>query len=544
MSATGRGAVRVEADFYGTPAFCVHRLLEALELPGGLWLEPSAGEGAIIHAVNVTRSDVKWAAFEIRESCRPTLLPLVQNTHVLTRDFLSMLPVVGDSRIDALAPHANVVIGNPPFSLAREFVERCLEWAPYVALLLRLNFLGSSKRRALFANEMPDIYVLPNRPSFTGHGTDATEYAWFVWPPERGRTSGRIEILAETPASERSVKNLDAVITTELNVRAVAIESESESECESRTSTAVEISNESESAQVANLPKEMAEEVGKARVAGGGNYIQHGDYVMMVDRWFYQKIQDKCIIQELIPAEALKKVVYEGTKKVEQDPNPVGSACSATVNFDGAGKLSAQSNSRAPVIALYGFNDGEIPDATLAMTLRQACKEDDTDPDLKGVPIQPARGMLIGLRTYPKEVQSRKGSYITGFNWYCIAKPGTGLNAPDLVKARLDAKVVGPEAFVKCVTEQLVTARAAGQVAVPTEELPGTAASAAAPTLPGTVPTLPAGGPPALPGSIVVVDPLAGWTLHPQNPAGTPDPFYYKGQDFKKKSELLAAAQK
>lgn len=335
-----------------------------------------------------------------------------------------------------------------------------------------------------------------------------------------------------------ATKNLDAVITTALNVRAVAVENESGSESGRRTSTSTEIESEDE---MAGLPKEMADEVGRARVAGGGSYIQHGDYVMMIDRWFFQKIQDRCIIQELTPAEAIKKVVYEGAKKVEQDPNPPGSSCSAAVNFDGAGKLSAQSNSRAPVIALFGFNDGEIPDATAAMSLRQVCKEDESDADLKGVPIQPARGMLIGLRTYPKEVQSRKGSYITGHNWYCIAKPGTGINAPELVKARLDAKVVGPEAFVKCVTEQLVAARAAGQVVVPADELPGTAAQtgAAAPTLPGAPPTLPQQPPP-----IVVVDPLAGWTFNPQNPAGAPDPYYYKGQEQKRKSELLAAAQK
>lgn len=30
----------------------------------------------------------------------------------------------------------------------------------------------------------PDIYVLPNRPSFSGKGTDSIEYAWFVWRKE------------------------------------------------------------------------------------------------------------------------------------------------------------------------------------------------------------------------------------------------------------------------------------------------------------------------------------------------------------------------
>lgn len=193
MSATGRGTVRNEADFYGTPAYCVHRLLEAKKLPGGLWLEPSAGEGAIIKAVNAVRTDVQWSAFEIREACRPFLAPLVRGDRSFIGDFLPVFPV----------PGVDVAIGNPPFMDAMAFVLRALRWAPHVALLLRLNFLGSAKRRALFANEMPDIYVLPNRPSFTGKGTDATEYCWMVWTPERGRTSGRIEILAETPARER-----------------------------------------------------------------------------------------------------------------------------------------------------------------------------------------------------------------------------------------------------------------------------------------------------------------------------------------------------
>jgi hypothetical protein len=49
-------------------------------------------------------------------------------------------------------------------------------------MLLRLAFL-ESKRRFNFWQQYPvnKLYILSQRPSFTGKGTDATAYAWFVW---------------------------------------------------------------------------------------------------------------------------------------------------------------------------------------------------------------------------------------------------------------------------------------------------------------------------------------------------------------------------
>lgn len=79
-----------------------------------------------------------------------------------------------------------VILTNPPYKLGREFIEKSLAIAPVVVMLLRLNFLGSQKRAGFHRAHPADIYVLPKRPSFTGKGTDATEYAWFVW----GLTNG------------------------------------------------------------------------------------------------------------------------------------------------------------------------------------------------------------------------------------------------------------------------------------------------------------------------------------------------------------------
>ena len=49
-------------------------------------------------------------------------------------------------------------------------------------MLLRLNYLGSITRHDWWKEYSPtSLYVLSKRPSFTGKGTDATDYAWFVW---------------------------------------------------------------------------------------------------------------------------------------------------------------------------------------------------------------------------------------------------------------------------------------------------------------------------------------------------------------------------
>lgn len=193
MSATGRGERGGGgADFFPTPAWCVDWLLRAVDLPGGWWLEPSAGEGAIIRAVNARRADVAWTAIEIREEAMPLLTRAVAaggRTGLTDRDdFLTAA-----TRYAHVHRH-DVVCGNPPYAEAAEHVARALSCAPIVAMLLRLNFLGSQKRRDFWRRHPADVYVLSERPSFDGDGTDATEYAWFVWG-QCGAGPGRVRVL-------------------------------------------------------------------------------------------------------------------------------------------------------------------------------------------------------------------------------------------------------------------------------------------------------------------------------------------------------------
>lgn len=190
MSATGRGATRAPLDFYGTPEWCVRRYLDkrCMALPGNRWLEPSAGNGAIIRAVNAwyavqALDPVNWVAVDI--------CPLAPG--IAQADFLA--PDV------TTANKFDLCIGNPPYSLAMEFIEKGLTVAHEVAFLLRLNFLETDKRAEFFHTHPCDVHVLPNRPSFTTDGhTDATAYAWFEFGA--GHT-GKIDVLALTSKAER-----------------------------------------------------------------------------------------------------------------------------------------------------------------------------------------------------------------------------------------------------------------------------------------------------------------------------------------------------
>lgn len=209
MSSTNRGGQRSDADNYPTPNWCVHRLLEDEYakpfLPAGRWLEPGAGDGAIVRAVREVRDDIQWTALEYREECRTSLMEAVGPTGlVIIEDYLSPPP---DSQLGTY----DVASGNPPYRLAGEFVERSLMISEIVVLLLRVNYLASGLRNSFMRSRTPDVYVLPNRPSFRGTGTDSPEYAWFMWAQQKSETIGRLRVLATTPKEIRKAAKKNAL---------------------------------------------------------------------------------------------------------------------------------------------------------------------------------------------------------------------------------------------------------------------------------------------------------------------------------------------
>ena len=80
----------------------------------------------------------------------------------------------------------DLVMGNPPYGKAQDFVQRSLELlAPGGVLvqLLRLSFLEGQKRAAWWkTTPLERVLVCSKRPSFTTDGgTDACAYGIFYW---------------------------------------------------------------------------------------------------------------------------------------------------------------------------------------------------------------------------------------------------------------------------------------------------------------------------------------------------------------------------
>jgi len=178
VSATGRGAERAEFDTYLTPdalALTLTRRLAAdFSLQPRTVLEPSVGGGAFVRAVrSVWGSRPYVAGVDLRN------VPECGADGVMCGDFLSY---PGENGLASSPP---LIIGNPPFCDAEAHTRHALSLRPsggVVAFLLRLAFLESATRVPFWQENRPArVYVLSERPSFTGGGTDSCAYGFFVW---------------------------------------------------------------------------------------------------------------------------------------------------------------------------------------------------------------------------------------------------------------------------------------------------------------------------------------------------------------------------
>lgn len=183
MSATNRGCERKAYDFYATPPETIRAFLANFDgiSSGDRILEPSAGNGQIVKVLREGGYDNRIDAVELRPEERGALEALADN--VTIGSFFDYEPDCG----------YDVIIGNPPYSLALDFINKSLELlhpGGLLIFLLRTNFLESEKRFKWWQEHpLSGLYTLHKRPSFTGRGTDATSYSWFVWGDRLHRSS-------------------------------------------------------------------------------------------------------------------------------------------------------------------------------------------------------------------------------------------------------------------------------------------------------------------------------------------------------------------
>lgn len=205
MSATNRSKARHPEDFYRTPSWAVHALLDSEPLHGPI-LEPACGDGAILDElrgaglfplVGVELNPDRWGA---------VLATLCSTRTTIHRgDFLCPDEIL-EQRLRG-GGFASVV-ANPPYGQAADFIRRALNVVQpggRVCMLLRLNFLGSSRKRLDVVGPgsgLARVIVLAKRPSFTGGRTDACEYAWMIWI--RGHT-GEARISVYSAPTDRRV---------------------------------------------------------------------------------------------------------------------------------------------------------------------------------------------------------------------------------------------------------------------------------------------------------------------------------------------------
>jgi len=201
---------------YGTPRWPVHLVVTTERCTtcgargplvdsrgAGKWLEPCAGEGAIIAAANEVQLGIAWTAVEMNPRLVERHLQPMQQRGELVElhagDFFpwALKAVGGGARFD-------VSLLNPAFPEAAAFVETCRAIARVTVALERLDWLSSESRAPFFRRVgEPDVWVLPNRPSFRGRGQDSGDYAWFVWGPG---TTGRVHHL---PSVSRELRAED-----------------------------------------------------------------------------------------------------------------------------------------------------------------------------------------------------------------------------------------------------------------------------------------------------------------------------------------------
>jgi hypothetical protein len=166
-----QGEHRARGAYY-TPdllALACCRAVKEFGVEPGFIFEPGCGGGAFLRAARETWPGVALVGVDLVPACTG---PGIVVKHDL---FTYKAPLGG----------YHLIIGNPDFGIAEQVVRHCLGLLGprgSLAMLLRISFLSSLARVPLYRDHPIWSFIpIAGRPSFTGGGSDTSEYGLFVW---------------------------------------------------------------------------------------------------------------------------------------------------------------------------------------------------------------------------------------------------------------------------------------------------------------------------------------------------------------------------
>ena len=173
-------------DRYYTPKWvvqqCLDHVIPVVSPDPEAILEPGAGGGAFVNGCRDRYPDATIHAFDLDPSSGPW--PKA-DTSLMELDFTKKNGVLRVAR-ESPSDGYDLVVGNPPFTYAEDFIESGMKLGLSLVFLLRQGFLSSEKRHPFFeANPPSHVFTLCNRPKFIiGSGGDSADYCFLCYDGE------------------------------------------------------------------------------------------------------------------------------------------------------------------------------------------------------------------------------------------------------------------------------------------------------------------------------------------------------------------------
>jgi hypothetical protein len=201
MSSTNRGSVRNASDYYRTPVSAIELFL--LE-----WAKDEPKLREVRHVFDPCAGGrieqgkiIEHMPYVIACQCSSVFADDFEN-HIETMDIRGDSPadIVRDYLDSQPAKTPDLILSNPPFALAMEFIQKALQDVKpggFVVFLLRLNFFETAKRKAFMQSTPPyRAYVHSERMSFTADGKqDSIAYCHMVWQSGRNNKDTILRVI-------------------------------------------------------------------------------------------------------------------------------------------------------------------------------------------------------------------------------------------------------------------------------------------------------------------------------------------------------------